>query len=1234
MNEKARTRLPRAVPKAVLTLLSVLLLAAAPARAANQFVSSGGTQNASGGWTLPNGGYCGAGSVQTAPTTRGECVATFFTASTTSAACKPTAPAIGGTWVNSATTTAFCIDTVNNTQAACVNVPPGGTYNGQTWPQGIQRVWNTNGAASACFLTYKGYDRNKVTCANQGGTYTTLAAYNGGALLTTNSGVCVGAWNFPLASTYTPVPITIAGTSQASSVGGDQCLRCHRNDTQWNVNVERWVDPYLKTGHKNMARRVPNATQIDQNGPAQVGFPWAGTNGVAYPSDSSGNAFDWLHGLIQVAGSWTQAYWIYDGWFESPFLPSAIYSTAPVSGKPGVSYSCGRCHTTGWTSDSAIGPSTGNLAKEPEKSFPGVSWDGVTGHATTGQVNLAGGVAGDPNMVSSWDLYGISCSKCHGVAVDNTSHGGVPPFTTAANYGGHNNGFTGTSSGSGYCSVPDMQNSAACTAAGGTWLTTACSDGVSLTQGACVAAGKTWTFASCSTNSLTSTAGTLPVNGLPVPQAYCSAPTPSTSYATSAACIAVAGAVWTDVTSTFGTSGACTGAGYTWDGVASKCNTCYVPNGKTAVACAAQNVSPLSTTFTNAYATDVDSCVDAGGGQWTDNKTQRGQIITSVCLGCHRQENKGLPYTNGSCSVGYTGSTGYDQGACVAAGGTWTDNGGGLPVLVGAYHSTVTFPSHKHGNEYANSPHGKYTGKFANLATAPFGYGGPNIWGSFFIGGADGDTANLGSGCTGCHNVHKSTNETANPAGEAVKQCNDCHHKNLALINHPSGPSTPLYNLADPVTACAKCHMPGGEHFFRINADPSYKTFPAASTIVSGVNVPANTAPDGTFTNAVWIDLDLACGQCHGGGTSNVATTGTVAKGSASLTVANASGLLVNEKIRVAGAYSYKGLVNGVATYADLDSYITAINGNTVTLAGTAGNGVTNAVVTQNATSSSGSYFTKAQLATYAAGIHNDKPVALFTAMYGADGSTVNVDASASNCSGSLSNCAVFDWNWGDATAHGSGVTSSHSYTTPGTYTITLTVTQYGFAPGIATRSFVAYAVANPPSASGTCTVDYTTWIASCGGVNQTGIALAEINWGDGTVVSNITGGTPPFTHTFLLPGTYSIKLTVTDSYGQRARATLATTVAASFQYYTVAGTVFAKDGVTPLSAAQIQLKQGAVLKRQVTTAANGTYNTGNLKPGTYTVFVSKTGYTFASPAGTLTIGPSLAGQNFTATGP
>jgi len=55
-------------------------------------------------------------------------------------------------------------------------------------------------------------------------------------------------------------------------------------------------------------------------------------------------------------------------------------------------------------------------------------------------------------------------------------------------------------------------------------------------------------------------------------------------------------------------------------------------------------------------------------------------------------------------------------------------------------------------------------------------------------------------------------------------------------------------------------------HLFRINVDPAYSTFPTSAEFLGNTKKIANTAPDGTFTNAVWTDLDIACGQCHGGG--------------------------------------------------------------------------------------------------------------------------------------------------------------------------------------------------------------------------------------------------------------------------------------------------------------------------------------------------------------------------------
>jgi hypothetical protein len=74
-------------------------------------------------------------------------------------------------------------------------------------------------------------------------------------------------------------------------------------------------------------------------------------------------------------------------------------------------------------------------------------------------------------------------------------------------------------------------------------------------------------------------------------------------------------------------------------------------------------------------------------------------------------------------------------------------------------------------------------------------------------------------------------------------------------------------------------------HVWRINTDPGYSTFPAAGATTPGIcsdpsnttkaaclaagkswSLVANSAPDGEYKNAVWVDLDLACGQCHGGG--------------------------------------------------------------------------------------------------------------------------------------------------------------------------------------------------------------------------------------------------------------------------------------------------------------------------------------------------------------------------------
>jgi hypothetical protein len=60
---------------------------------------------------------------------------------------------------------------------------------------------------------------------------------------------------------------------------------------------------------------------------------------------------------------------------------------------------------------------------------------------------------------------------------------------------------------------------------------------------------------------------------------------------------------------------------------------------------------------------------------------------------------------------------------------------------------------------------------------------------------------------------------------------------------------------------------------------------------------------------------------------------------------------------------------------------------------------------------------------------------------------------------------------------------------------------------------------------------------------------------------------------------------------------------------------------------ATVQLYKGAALQQSKSTGTTGTFSFTNLKPGTYSIKVVKSGHTFANPAwGPTAVGPSVAG--------
>jgi PKD repeat protein len=122
-----------------------------------------------------------------------------------------------------------------------------------------------------------------------------------------------------------------------------------------------------------------------------------------------------------------------------------------------------------------------------------------------------------------------------------------------------------------------------------------------------------------------------------------------------------------------------------------------------------------------------------------------------------------------------------------------------------------------------------------------------------------------------------------------------------------------------------------------------------------------------------------------------------------------------------------------------------------------------------------------------------------------------------------------YEWNFGDGTT-ATGVNASRTYETPGTYNVTLTVTDNGGLTGTRTIpvTVTAQPANQPPTASFTA--------APSGGLSASFNASASDD-PDGTIVSwdwdfgdGSTGSGETTSHPYAAAGTYQVTLTVTDN--------------------------------------------------------------------------------------------------------
>jgi PKD repeat protein len=173
-----------------------------------------------------------------------------------------------------------------------------------------------------------------------------------------------------------------------------------------------------------------------------------------------------------------------------------------------------------------------------------------------------------------------------------------------------------------------------------------------------------------------------------------------------------------------------------------------------------------------------------------------------------------------------------------------------------------------------------------------------------------------------------------------------------------------------------------------------------------------------------------------------------------------------------------------------------------------------------------------------------DTPTANFTFPTPATaGTSVTFDGSTScagpaiagSCEATTSTISSYVWNFGDGSA-GSGSVVGHTYTVPGTYLVTLTVTNNRGRAASTTKS-VTVSAAQAPSGDWVISptapnVNETVFFNADGVRASAGHTISSYNWdfGDGTTATGVHTS-----HVYTAARTYAVVLNVTDDTGATA---------------------------------------------------------------------------------------------------
>jgi PKD repeat protein len=236
-------------------------------------------------------------------------------------------------------------------------------------------------------------------------------------------------------------------------------------------------------------------------------------------------------------------------------------------------------------------------------------------------------------------------------------------------------------------------------------------------------------------------------------------------------------------------------------------------------------------------------------------------------------------------------------------------------------------------------------------------------------------------------------------------------------------------------------------------------------------------------------------------------------------------------------------------------------------------------------------------------------------------------------------NACLYEWDFGDGSTD-TGLTVTHRYTSPGSYSVVLTVTDAAGTTASKTSALTVKAVTapsvtltvapNPPVAGRAATLIATTTTAA-----GHGIVKYEWNFGDGV---SATTTSPTVSHTYSSTGLYVASVTVTDDTGQQGSNSLSITVGSGITFpqppFTVSPSAPITNQAVSFNASGVTTIAGATITQYDWDFGDGTTATGTAatvtKPnngygtaGSYTVRLTVTDS--AGRTGTATVAVSVS---------